>query len=84
MGRLEFAVVELVADVGPAEFAGQAGPNAVFDEQAALMGHDDGSGVQERHKADPNIAAKHIEDQLPKTGGSKTDSTLDSHRKVTK
>ncbi len=30
------------------------------------------------------IAAKHIEDQLPKTGGSKTDSTLDSHRKVTK
>jgi succinate dehydrogenase/fumarate reductase flavoprotein subunit len=30
------------------------------------------------------VAAKHIEDQLPKTGGSKTDSTLDSHRKVTK
>ena len=30
------------------------------------------------------VAAKHIEDQLPETGGSKTDSTLDSHRKVTK
>jgi 3-oxosteroid 1-dehydrogenase len=30
------------------------------------------------------VAAKHIEDQLPETGGSRTDSTLDSHRKVTK
>ena len=30
------------------------------------------------------VAAKHIEDRLPETGGSKTDSTLDSHRKVTK
>ena len=30
------------------------------------------------------VAAKHIEDQLPETGGNKTDSTLDSHRKVTK
>jgi succinate dehydrogenase/fumarate reductase flavoprotein subunit len=28
------------------------------------------------------VAAKHIEDQLPETGGSKSDSTLDSHRKV--
>lgn len=30
------------------------------------------------------VAAKHIEDQLPETGGAKSDSTLDSHRKVTK
>ncbi|MFY9920501.1 MAG: FAD-binding protein [Mycobacterium sp.] len=30
------------------------------------------------------VAAKHIEDRLPETGGTKTDSTLDSHRKVTK
>jgi 3-oxosteroid 1-dehydrogenase len=30
------------------------------------------------------VAAKHIEDQLPKAVGSKSDSTLDSHRKVTK
>jgi succinate dehydrogenase/fumarate reductase flavoprotein subunit len=30
------------------------------------------------------VAAKHIEDQLPETGGNQTDSTLDSHRKVTK
>ena len=30
------------------------------------------------------VAAKHIEDQLPESGGSTTDSTLDSHRKVTK
>jgi succinate dehydrogenase/fumarate reductase flavoprotein subunit len=30
------------------------------------------------------VAAKHIEDQLPEHDGSKTDSTLDSHRKVTK
>ncbi len=30
------------------------------------------------------VAAKHIEDQLPETGGGRTDSTLDSHRKVTK
>ena len=30
------------------------------------------------------VAAKHIEDQLPETGGVRTDSTLDSHRKVTK
>jgi succinate dehydrogenase/fumarate reductase flavoprotein subunit len=28
------------------------------------------------------VAAKHIEDQLPETTGSKSDSTLDSHRKV--
>lgn len=30
------------------------------------------------------VAAKHIEDRLPETVGNKTDSTLDSHRKVTK
>ncbi len=30
------------------------------------------------------VAAKHIEDQLPESGGSTPDSTLDSHRKVTK
>jgi 3-oxosteroid 1-dehydrogenase len=30
------------------------------------------------------VAAKHIEDQLPETGGTTTDSALDSHRKVTK
>jgi len=30
------------------------------------------------------VAAKHIEDQLPETVGNQTDSTLDSHRKVTK
>ncbi len=30
------------------------------------------------------VAAKHIEDQLPENGGTQTDSTLDSHRKVTK
>jgi succinate dehydrogenase/fumarate reductase flavoprotein subunit len=30
------------------------------------------------------VAAKHIEHQLPETGGSNTDSALDSHRKVTK
>ena len=30
------------------------------------------------------VAAKHIEDQLPETDGNQTDSTLDSHRKVTK
>ena len=30
------------------------------------------------------VAARHIEDQLPERVGSKTDSTLDSHRKVTK
>jgi 3-oxosteroid 1-dehydrogenase len=30
------------------------------------------------------VAAKHIEDQRPASGGSTTDSTLDSHRKVTK
>jgi succinate dehydrogenase/fumarate reductase flavoprotein subunit len=30
------------------------------------------------------VAAKHIEDRLPETGGTKTDSTLDSHRKVTR
>ena len=30
------------------------------------------------------VAAKHIEDLLPENGGTQTDSTLDSHRKVTK
>jgi hypothetical protein len=30
------------------------------------------------------VAAKHIEAQLPDSGGSKTDSTLNSHRKVTR
>ena len=30
------------------------------------------------------VAARHIEDRLPETGGNQTDSTLDSHRKVTK
>ncbi len=30
------------------------------------------------------VAAKHIEGQLPENGGTQTDSTLDSHRKVTK
>jgi 3-oxosteroid 1-dehydrogenase len=30
------------------------------------------------------VAARHIENQLPEIGGSKSDSTLDSHRKVTK
>ena len=30
------------------------------------------------------VAAKHIEDRLPENGGTQTDSTLDSHRKVTK
>jgi succinate dehydrogenase/fumarate reductase flavoprotein subunit len=30
------------------------------------------------------VAAKHIADQLPETGGKKSDSTLDSDRKVTK
>ena len=30
------------------------------------------------------VAAKHIEDQLPENGGTQTDSTLDSHRKVIK
>ncbi len=30
------------------------------------------------------VAARHIEDRLPENGGTQTDSTLDSHRKVTK
>jgi succinate dehydrogenase/fumarate reductase flavoprotein subunit len=30
------------------------------------------------------VAARHIQDQLPANGGNRTDSTLDSHRKVTK
>ena len=30
------------------------------------------------------VAAKHIEEVLPENGGTQTDSTLDSHRKVTK
>ena len=30
------------------------------------------------------VAAKHIADQLPENGGNRTDSALDSHRKVIK
>ncbi len=30
------------------------------------------------------VAAKHIANQLPETAGTKSDSTLDSDRKVTK
>jgi len=50
MGRIQFAMDDLVPDRGPAELAAQLHPQAVLLIEAKLPGHDERRAIRQRHE----------------------------------